>query len=329
MQTTRFDVAIIGAGPAGLACGIEAKRAGLSHIIFDKGCLVNSLTRFPVNMVFFTTPELLEIGDLPLVSAHEKPTRLEGLKYYRRATETYGLNVHQYERVEGIAGNDGDFSIHTTTRLGDGRVYGSRKLIVATGYYDNPNRLGIPGEDLPKVSHYYTEAHPFYNQDVAVIGGRNSAIEAALDLFRNNSHVTLIYRGAEFGSSVKYWIKPDIENRVKRNEIKVHFNTRVVEIKPGSIVIQNSNANEELKNDFVFALTGYRPDERFLRSLGIELNPVDLKPKIHAETFETNVPGTYMAGAVVAGLKNNEIFIENGRFHGKAVLQSITRALRG
>jgi thioredoxin reductase (NADPH) len=329
MEITKFDVAIIGAGPAGLACGIEAKRAGLSHIIFDKGCLVNSLAHFPINMVFFTTPELLEIGDLPLVSAQEKATRLEGLKYYRRAAQTYGLNVHQYERVEGAAGSDGDFSIHTTTRLGEGRVYSSRKLIAATGYYDNPNRLGITGEDLGKVSHYYTEAHPFNDQDIAVIGGRNSAIEAALDLFRNNSRVTLIYRGAEFGGSVKYWIKPDIENRVKRGEIKVHFNTRVVEIKPDSLILQNSNGTEELKNDYVFALTGYRPDEPFLRSLGIELNPVDLKPTIDAETFETNVPGIHVAGSIVAGLKNAEIFIENGRFHGKAVLQSITRSLRG
>jgi bacillithiol disulfide reductase len=329
MTSTLFDVGIIGAGPAGLACGIEAKRAELSHIIFDKGCVVNSLAHFPINMVFFTTPELLEIGDLPLISAHEKPTRLEGLKYYRRAVETYHLNVHQYERVEGVSGNNGDFSIHTRERLGHTRVYNARKLIVATGYYDNPNRLGIPGEDLPKVSHYFTEAHPFYNQEVAVIGGRNSAIEAALDLFRNGSRVTLIYRRAEFSSSVKYWIKPDIENRVKRGEIKAHFNTQVLTVRPDTVVIQNSNRKEELKNDFVFALTGYRPDESFLRSLGIELNPLDLKPTIDPGTFETNVPGIHMAGANVAGLKNNEIFIENGRFHGKVVLQSIARSLRG
>lgn len=329
MTSTLFDVGIIGAGPAGLACGIEAKKSGLSHIIFDKGCVVNALAHFPVNMMFFTTPELLEIGDLPLVSSHEKPSRLEGLKYYRRAVETYHLNVHQYERVEGVSGSDGDFSIHTRERLGHSSMYKARKMIVATGYYDNPNRLGMPGEDLPKVSHYYTEAHPFFNQEVAVIGGRNSAVEAALDLFRNGSHVTLIYRGAGFSSSVKYWIKPDIENRVKRGEVKTHFNTQVIAIKPDAVVVENSNGREELPNDFVFALTGYRPDESFLRSLGIELNPLDLKPTIDPNTFETNVPGIHMAGANVAGLKNNEIFIENGRFHGKMILQSIARSLRG
>ncbi|MBZ5535872.1 MAG: YpdA family putative bacillithiol disulfide reductase [Acidobacteriia bacterium] len=329
MTSTLYDVGIIGAGPAGLACGIEATKLELSHVIIEKGCLVNSLAHYPINMVFFTTPELLEIGGLPLISAHEKPTRLEGLKYYRRAVETYHLNVHQYERVEGVSGFNGDFSIRTRERLGQSRSYKARKLIVATGYYDNPNRLGIPGEDLPKVSHYYTEAHPYYDQEVAVIGGRNSAIETALDLFRNDSHVTLIYRGAEFSNSVKYWIKPDIENRVKRGEIKVHFNTQVIAIKPDAVVIQNSNGKVELKNDFVFALTGYRPDESFLRSMGIELSPIDLKPTLHPESFETNVPGVHMAGSIVAGLKNNEIFIENGRFHGKVILQSIARSLRG
>lgn len=329
MSSTPYDVAVVGAGPAGLACAIEAKKAGLAHIVFDKGCLVNSLTHFPVNMVFFTTPELLEIGDLPLVSAHEKPNRVEGLKYYRRVAETYALNVHQYEKVERVEGRDGNFSLFTQDRLGRSHAYNSRKLVVATGYYDNPNMLGIPGENLPKVSHYYTEAHPFYDQEVAVIGGKNSAIEAALDLFRNGAHVTLIYRGAEFSGSIKYWVKPDIENRLKRGEIKAHFNTNVAEIRPDSILIHNSSGTEELKNDYVFALTGYRPDEKFLRSLGIELNSSDLKPNINSETLETNVPGIHLAGSIVAGLKNNEIFIENGRFHGKAVIQFIRGHLRG
>lgn len=327
MSEISFQVAIVGAGPAGLACAVEAKRAGLSHIIFDKGCLVNSLVHYPVNMVFFTTPELLEIGDLPLVSAHEKPTRIEGVKYYRRVTETYALNVRQYERVERVEGTDGDFNIDTRDRLGRNQAYHCRKVVVATGYYDNPNRLRIPGEELPKVSHYYTEAYSFFDQDVAVIGGKNSAIEAALDLFRNGSRVTLIYRGSEFTGSIKYWLKPDIENRVKRGEIKVHFNTRVLEIKADSIVIQNSVGREELRNDFVFALTGYRPDDRLLRSMGIDLDPADLKPVINPETYETNVPGIYVAGSVVAGSKNNEIFIENGRFHGKVIIEDINGRL--
>jgi thioredoxin reductase (NADPH) len=329
MSLESFDVAIVGAGPSGLACAIEAKLAGLSHVVFDKGCLVNSIAHYPVNMVFFTTPELLEIGGMPMISAHEKPTRIEGLKYYRRVTETYQVHLRQYEKVERVEGKDGDFHVHTTDRLGHPAVYPSRKVVVSTGYYDNPNRLGIPGEDLSKVLHYYTESHPYFNQDVAVIGGKNSAIEAALELFRGGARVTLIYRGPELTGSIKYWIKPDIENRITRSEIRAHFSTQVVEIKPDSIVIQNSIGREELKNDFVFAMTGYRPDERFLRSLGIELNPGDLKPTLNPETHETNVPGIFLAGSVVAGLKNNEIFIENGRFHGKVIMSLLRHQLRG
>lgn len=328
MTTSFLDIAIVGAGPAGLACAIEAKRAGLSCIVFDKGCLVNSLAHFPINMVFFTTPELLEIGNLPLVCTHEKPTRLEGLKYYRRAAETYELEVHPYEKVERVEGKNLDFRVYTRDRLGQEKIYASKKIIVATGYYDNPNRLGIPGEDLPKVSHYYTEAHPFFDQDVAIIGGKNSAIEAALELFRSGARVTLIYRGASLSGSIKYWIKPDIENRISRGEIQAHFSTEVLEIKPDGIVLQNSRDRKELKNDFVFAMTGYRPDSGFLQSIGIELNG-DLKPTLQPETYESNIPGMFVAGSVVAGLKNNEVFIENGRFHGKVVIETIRRQLGG
>ena len=323
MTQRHFDIAIVGAGPAGMACAIEAKKAGLEHVLFDKGCLVNSIVRFPTHMVFFTTPELLEIGDLPLVSEHEKPTRVEGLKYYRRVAESFALNIHQYERVERIAGQDGAFTIYTNDRLGHGAEFSTRKIAIATGYYDNPNLLAIPGEALPKVSHYYTEPHPYFDQEVAVIGGKNSAIEAALDLFRNGVRVTLIYRGSEFAGSIKYWIKPDIENRIKRGEIKAHFNSQILEIRPGSIVIQNSQGREELRNDFVFALTGYRPDADFLRSLGVTMDACDLKPQMDPETHESNVAGVYLAGSIVAGLKNNEIFIENGRFHGKAIVRAI------
>ncbi len=324
-----FNIAVVGAGPAGMACAIEAKKAGFTHVLFDKGSLVNSIVHFPSNMVFFTTPELLEIGDLPLVSAQEKPTRVEGLKYYRRVAESYELNLRLYESVQQVTGSDGAFHLFTLDRLRRPGEFLAKKLVVATGYYDNPNRLGVPGEDLLKVSHYYTEPHPFFGQEVAVIGGKNSAIEAALDLFRNGVHVTLIYRGSEFSGAIKYWIKPDIENRIKKSEIRAHLNSRVVEIKPETLVIQNAHGREEIKNDFVFAMTGYRPDERFLRSLGIQLNSSDLKPDMDLTTHETNVPGVYLAGSIVAGLKNNEIFIENGRFHGKAILRSIQSSLRG
>ncbi len=323
MNSMRYDVAIVGAGPAGLACAIEAKKCGLSTIVLDKGCVVNSIVHFPVNMVFFTTPELLEIGELPMVSAQEKPTRVEGLKYYRRVVETYALNVHQYEPVMHVARENGGFSVRTIDRHHQPFHYTATNVVLATGYYDNPNLLKIPGEELPKVSHYYTEPHPYFDQEVAVIGGKNSAIEAALDLFRNGAKVTLIYRGTEFSGSIKYWIKPDIENRVKRGEIRAYFQTRVLEIKPQSIVLQNPEGTTELENDFVFAMTGYHPDVAFLRSTGMEIDPADMKPKIDPTSFESTIPGLYVAGSIVAGSKNNEIFIENGRFHGKAIIQAI------
>jgi len=326
MNSVPRDVVIIGAGPTGLACGIEAEKNNLDYLIIEKGCVVNSIQNFPVQMTFFTTPELLEIGNLPFVSSYDKPTRLEALKYYRRAADTYHLKVHLYETVLSVSGQDGDFMVTTRLRNGKQGVYGSKKIVLATGYYDIPIMLGIPGEQLPKVTHYYTEAHPYYGMDVAVIGGKNSAAIAALDLYRHGARVTLVHRDKALSDSIKYWIKPDIENRIKNGEIKAFFKTEVTQIGEEEITLKNRFETWNIPNDFVFAMTGYRPDLEFFERLGIYLNPIDKKP-FHKETFESSVPGVYLAGVVVAGMMTNEVFIENGRFHGEVIIKDICRGL--
>lgn len=325
-----LDVLIIGAGPTGLACAIELERLDYDYVVIEKGCVVNSLFHFPTQMIYFTTPELLEIGDLPLVCEREKPSRIEALKYYRRVVDTYRLRVNQYEKVLTVTGEDGDFQIGTEiVSTGERRSYRSRKVIVATGYYDNPNYLGIPGEDLPKVSHYYSEAHPYYDREVAIIGAGNSAADAALELFRGGARVTLIHRRPDLSKSLKYWVAPDISNRIKNGEITAHFNTEVTEILPTSIRLRHldTGIEEEIANDFVFALTGYHADYDFLRSLGIRLHPETLKPELIPETLESNVKGIYLAGVVIAGVENNKVFIENGRFHGKQIIEALRQAL--
>jgi len=319
-----YDLICIGAGPTGLACAIEAKRAGMRPLVIDKGCLCNSIYHYPVNMVFFTTPELLEIGDLPLTSAAEKPTRVEALKYYRKCVEHYQLDLRLGHRVDRIEGADGHFTVHTRTEQGIEHQFAARKIAVATGYYDLPNRLGIPGEELPHVSHYYTEPHPFWRQDVVVIGAKNSAAEAALDLYRSGANVTMIHRGAQLGSTVKYWVRPDIENRIKAGQIQAHFETHVTRIEPGHVWISNQAGDRSLPADQVFALTGYHPDFEFLRSLGITLDPATNKPTMDPRTHESNVPGIFVAGVVIGGNHTSEIFIENGRFHGKQIVAALT-----
>jgi thioredoxin reductase (NADPH) len=321
-----LDIIVIGGGPTGLACAIEAQRAGLSCLTLEKGCIVNSLYNYPTQLVFFTTPELLEIGDLPFVCEREKPVRIEALKYYRRVVDTYRLRVNQYEKVTRVSGSDGDFVVETESTLtAETRSYRSRKIIVAIGYYDYANPLGAPGENLSKVSHYYKDAHPFYERDVAVIGGANSAAIAALDLHRHGARVTMIHRGQHLRRSIKYWILPDIENRISNGEVKAHFQTVVTKISSSTIRIRNLVTGEEseLANDFVFALTGYHTDNDFLRSLGIEIDPETLKPSFNHETMESNTPGIYLAGVVTAGKETGKIFIENGRFHGGQIINAI------
>jgi thioredoxin reductase (NADPH) len=315
-QTSSFDVLVIGAGPTGMACAIEAQRAGFSSVLVDKGCLVNSLFHYPANMVFFTTPELLEIGDIPFSTASQKPNRHEALEYYRKVAGHYRLDVRQYQNVTDITGADEAFLVRATDQNGKQHDYATKKIVVATGYYDLPNPLAIPGEDLPKVMHYYNEPHPYYDTDVLVIGAKNSAAIAALELWRRGARVTLVHRGPAIHKNVKYWIKPDIENRIANGEVSAYFNTSVEEILPEAVRLKTPDGEKVLKNDFVFALTGYHPDYEFLRRLGIQLTEPELRPACNPGTFESNVPGIYVAGVIVAGARTSEIFIENGRFHG-------------
>lgn len=321
------DVVIVGAGPTGLACAIEAEKTGCKTLIIDKGCLVNSIYHYPTNMIFFTTPELLEIGDIPFTTASAKPTRLEALEYYRRVAEHYQLHIRQYEWVKTVTGEDDKFCITTSGRHGEIHDYRARKIVVATGYYDLANLINVPGEELDKVFHYYKEPHPYYDTDVIVIGGKNSAAEAALDLWRHGARVTLVHHQAQMHPHVKYWVRPDIENRIKAGEIAAHFNSKVQEIGADYVVVKTAAGERRLKNDFVFALTGYHPDYDFLRSIGLELSTEQLRPVCDPETLESSVPGIYVAGVIVAGSRTNEIFIENGRFHGKLIAASLSQRL--
>jgi thioredoxin reductase (NADPH) len=323
-----WDVIVVGAGPSGLATAIEARKKHLAVLNIDKGCVVNSLFNYPTYMTFFTTPELLEIGNVPFTtSANQKPSRSEALEYYRKVTAHYELQVKQYEVVEKITGKDGNFMVTTRNRVNNVRNYRGRKLVIATGYYDLPNHLGVPGEDLPKVHHYYKEPHPYYDTDVVVVGAKNSAAIAALELYRHGARVTMVHRGPGVHAHVKYWIKPDIENRIKAKEIKSYFNSSVREILPDAVILNTPEGEMVLENDFVFALIGYHPDYSFLRRIGIELTKDQCRPVCDPETLESNVPGVYVAGVIVAGSRTNEIFIENGRFHGHLIAQHVSRKL--
>ena len=322
------DVLVIGAGPTGLACAIDAQNEGLDVLLVDKGCLTNSLFHYPANMTFCTTTELLEIGNYPVQSSNQKPTLAEALEYYRKVSQHYQLDIRQYERVIGLTGHDGDFQVHTSDRFDRPQTHRSRKIIVSTGYYDLPNHLGIPGEDLAKVAHYYNEPHPFFAQDVLIIGGKNSAAIAALELYRHGARVTLVHRGPELHRHIKYWIKPDIENRIKNGEIAAFFNTTVVNIAQDSVTLQTPEGEKVVPNNFVFALTGYHPDFAFIESLGVHLDPNNARcPIFKPDTLESNVNGLYVAGVVVAGERTNEVFIENGRFHGAVIAADLAEKL--
>ncbi len=328
MHNTIYDVLVIGAGPTGLACAIDAQRAGFFVVIVDKGCLCNSLFHYPANMTFFTTPELLEIGSIPFASPNQKPNRNEALEYYRKVAEHYRLNVVQYHTVDSVTGSDGEFTVHTTDRFDRKLDLRARKLIVATGYYDLPNYLAIKGEGLSKVKHYYDEAHPFSGLKVLVIGGKNSAAIAALDLWRHGAQVTLVHRGAAIHPHVKYWILPDISNRIKNGEVTAFFSSTLQEITEDSVTLATPDGLVTLPNDFVFALTGYHPDFEFIQRLGVSLDALnDRCPICDPSTLESNVPGIYLAGVIVAGERTNEIFIENGRFHGKLIADSLRAKL--
>lgn len=320
-----MDLLIVGAGPTGLACGIEAQRAGLRFLIIEKGCLVNSLFHYPPGMTFFTSRERLEIGDLPLPSLNVKPARAEALEYYRCAAEHYKLPIRYQERVISVEKQDTNgFDVRILGLWERRDTYHAQSVILATGYYDLPNKLNVPGEDLPHVSHYYSDAHAFYQRKVAVIGAANSAAVSALDLYRHGAQVTMIHRGAELSRHIKYWIMPDLKNRIKEGSIRAFFECQVKQIAPDHICLQKASGEQfHVDAECVFALTGYHPDFDFIRKTGVQLDPATLKPVCNPKTLETNVPGLYLAGVIIAGRNTNEIFIENGRFHGKLIVDDI------
>jgi thioredoxin reductase (NADPH) len=328
MEAESFDLLVIGAGPTGMACAIEAQRAGFRSVLVDKGCLCNSLFHYPSHMTFFTTSELLEIGDIPFPSPNAKPSRNEALEYYRKVAQHYQLDVRAYQRVESVTGEDLSFTVTTRDDFDRLRTYAARKVVVATGYYDLPNLMNIPGEDLPKVRHYYNDPHPYYGLDVLVIGGKNSAAIAALELWRHGARVTLAHRGPAMHRHVKYWILPDIENRIKNGEIAARFSTSVTRIDPDTVTLSTPQGKQVLPNDAVLAMTGYRPDFEFLSSLGVQIEGEYRCPVCDPRTLESNISGIYLAGVIIAGDRTNEIFIENGRFHGRQIAEDLKQKLQ-
>jgi thioredoxin reductase (NADPH) len=315
----KYDVIIIGAGPIGLACGIEAKKAGFNYLIIEKGCLANSLYHYPMNMTFFSTSDRLEIGEVPFISNNPKPFRVEALEYYRRVCTSWDLNVRLYEEVKEVKKMDEAFSIVTSKEK-----YSSRSLILALGFYDLPYLLNVPGENLSKVKHYYDEPHPYFRQKVAVIGAANSAVDVALETWRKGAEVTMIIRESEIKDSVKYWVKPDIENRIKEGSIKAYFNSSVTRITERQIEIQTPEGIKTLDNDFVMAMTGYQPPFIFMKSMGIQFQDDKFHTPVYNEqTMETNVSNLYLAGVMCGGLKTNKWFIENSRDHAKLIIKDL------
>lgn len=323
-MTDVLDVLIVGGGPAGLAAAIAASRRGLSYVVLEKGTLVNSLLHYPTEMVFFTTPELLEIGGYPFVSPYEKPTRQEALKYYRKVADAAQLEVKFEEGATAIArrGSEG-FAVTSAPAGAPPVTRVSRAVVIATGAYDFPNLLGVPGEDLPHVSHFYKEPHIYYRRRVVIVGGKNSAAEAALDIYRNGGEARIVHRGSAMGDSIKYWVKPDIDNRIKEGSIPARFNTRVVEITPTEVVLDGPEGPVRERADAVLLLTGYRSDTTLLRQAGAAIDESIGAPVHNPDTFETTVPGLFVIGACVAGKQSGRIFIENGRFHGEVAVREI------
>ncbi|MCP4461048.1 MAG: YpdA family putative bacillithiol disulfide reductase [Cytophagales bacterium] len=315
-----LDLLIIGAGPIGLATGIEAKKAGVSYVIVDKGCLVNSLYNYPKNMTFFSTSDLLEIGEVPFISHNPKPTRSEALEYYRRVTSSWKLNTRLYEHVEEINKNGSAFEVLTSKAK-----FMSKNIVLAMGYYDLPYLLNVPGEELPKVKHYYDEPHPYFDMNVIVVGSSNSAVDVALETYRKGAkQVTMVIREPEIGKTVKYWVRPDIENRIKEGSIKAYFNSNITKIEEDFVNFQTPDGPMTLANDFVLAMTGYQPNFNFLDELGVEIGTDDFRTPIYNEkTMESSVDGVYLAGVICGGLRTNTWFIENSRVHAELIVEAI------
>lgn len=314
-----YDVLIIGAGPIGLACGIESKENNFSHIIIEKGCLVNSIFNYPTNMNFFSTSERLEIGNVPFISHGVKPTRTEALEYYRRVKDSWSLNVNTYEKVLDVRKHVDKFEVTTTKNK-----YSAKYVIISTGFFDFPNIMNIQGEELDKVKHYYSEPHPFAYQDIVVVGGGNSAVDVALETYRRGARVTMVIKKDKLEENVKYWVKPDIENRIKEGEIKAYFNSYLTRVTEKEVVIKTPNEIKTIKNDFVLAMTGYRPDFNFLSSIGIEfLNEENKIPKYDEDNYETNINKLFLAGVVCGGMNTGKWFIENARIHAPKIFSKI------
>jgi len=321
---TQVDVLIIGAGPIGLTCGIEAQAAGLSYLIIEKGCLVNSLYNYPSNMTFFSTSEKLEIGNIPFVSVNLKPTRAEALEYYRRAAVHFNLNIRLFEEVKEVTRESNNLFFVASTK----GSYLAKNIIISTGFYDVPVKLDIPGEELPKVKHYYKDPHYYAFQNVAVIGAGNSSVDAALETFRKSANVTMVIRGSEISQRVKYWVRPDIINRIKEGSIKAYFNSSLEEITPTTIVIRTPEGQISIPNDFVLAMTGYLPNFNFLKNIGIECSLDEQRLPVHSEeTMQTNVPNVYLAGVVCGGMNTHSYFIENSRVHAQKIVKHISSGM--
>ena len=320
MTNKIHDLTIIGAGPIGLACGIEAQKKNLDYLIFDKGCLVNSLYHYPLNMTFFSTSDKLEIGGVPFISHNPKPTRSEALEYYRRVTSHWGLNVRLYEKISSVNKRVGLFELETSRGN-----YRSKNIIVATGFYDFPYLLGVSGEQLSKVFHYYKEAHPFFGMNVVVVGAANSAVDVALELYRKGAKsVTMIIRESEIGQNVKYWSKPDIDNRIKEGSVKAYFNSEIEEITADKVRFKTPHGNKTIDNDFVLAMTGYKPNFELLESLGVKFHEDEYRTPIYdPQTMRSTAKGVYLAGVVCGGLKTNKWFIENSREHASIIVDDL------
>jgi len=318
----KYDILIIGGGPIGLACGIEAKKAGLSYIILEKGCLVNSLYNYPANMTFFSTSDKLEIGGIPFVSNNIKPTRSEALEYYRRVTEHFNLNIKLFEEVKSVRNEGNTYNIESSKSQ-----YEAANIIISTGFYDIPNLLNIPGEDLPKVKHYYKDPHFYAKQHVLVVGANNSSVDAALETFRKGAQVSMVIRESEIGERVKYWVRPDIVNRIKEGSIKAYFNSNLSEVRENEVDLITPEGKITIQNDFILAMTGYQPDLRFLRKLGINISDDEQQvPEHNPETMETNMKGIYLAGVICGGMNTHVWFIENSRIHAEKIIQSIVES---
>ncbi|WP_166245114.1 YpdA family putative bacillithiol disulfide reductase [Paenibacillus turpanensis] len=328
------DIIIVGAGPCGLSAALELQAVGYDPLIIEKHVVVHSIYQYPTYMHFFSTPELLEIGGIPFSTPNEKPSRVEALHYYRNVAKSRNVRINQYEEVFAVQKTGEHFQVHSRKLNGETAVYESKKVIISVGYFDHPNRLGIPGEELPKVSHFFREAHPYTGMKVAIIGGSNSAVDAALELMRVGAKVTVVYRGSDYSPYIKPWVRPTFESMVRKGIIDMRFSSRVIEIDQRQITIQRSAdrmepesaaaaETEHIENDFVLALTGFRPDRSFLQRMGVRMEETEEKPGFNPETMETDVPGLYLAGVIAAGREANEIFIETGRYHGRKIAEHL------